>query len=319
MVQIINLIRGEKVRKVIFILGTLFLSIIIILNILFTANLSASEHIEIKFNNVIYILGVILLAGIIYFITKIIDKKLYNYNDFEQKKHLRKNIFKVILVIYILINIMWIILANPAVVGDSIHVCNLAQTFYRGNPNQFLNSGTYAGITLKQYMQAYPQQITLAFVFSIFFRIIHFDVLEVLRLLNIIGNIAIVISLYKINNQLSKKYKTNKVLLLALILTFIPLVMLITFIYGDTPSLALCLFSVYFVMKYVETKQIKYIVTASLFTMVAYMLRMNTLIFIIATVIYMILNLLQEKTIKEKYYHIYNAFINSKKLLLFKI
>ena len=73
-------------------------------------------------------------------------------------------------------------------------------------------------------------------------------------------------------------------MLFTLIFTFISLTMLSTFIYGDTPGLALCLFSVYFMMKYTKEKAIKYPIYASFCTMVAYMMRMNSLIFIIATV-----------------------------------
>ena len=47
-------------------------------------------------------------------------------------------------------------------------------------------------------------------------------------------------------------------------------------------------------MRYTETKKIKYPIFASIFTMIAYMARMNSLIFIIATVIYMLLNLIKE-------------------------
>lgn len=282
-------------KKIIHILGILFLMIVIILNLLFVANLDESEHIEIKFNSFVYIIGIILLGILIYFLSKIINEHLYNEDISASKKKYRRILFIVAFAIYILFNIIWAIKINPRVVGDSVHVCNLAQTFYRGNLEEFLPNMTYAGIPLSEYMQAYPQQISLAFVFSIFFRIIHFDrVMEVLRVLNIIGNILIVIAVYKINTQLSKKYKTNKVLLFILILTFVSLPMLLTFIYGDIPSLALCLFSVYFMMKYTETKKFKYPILSSIFTMVAYMMRMNTLIFIIATVIYLLLCIFKE-------------------------
>src|SRR5699024_5695668 len=119
-----------------------------------------------------------------------------------------------------------------------------------------------------------------------------------LRVLNILANILIVFSIYKIGVQLSKKYRINKILLFILILTFISLPMLSTFIYGDIPSLALCLLSVYFMMRYTETKKWQYPVFASLLTMLAYMMRMNSLIFIIATVIYLLLNLFKGITKK---------------------
>ena len=240
-------------KKIIYICGILALAMVLILNILFTANLDASEHITISFNSIIYVILLALLAGAIFYIAYILDKHLYN-EETEKKKKIRKVLLIVSMAIYIIFIICWVIFVRPAVVGDQIHAANLAQTFFRGNLEEFLPNMTYAGIPLSEYMQAYHQQISLSFVFSLFFRIIHFDTLEVLRVLNILANILIVFSIYKIGVQLSKKYRINKILLFILILTFISLPMLSTFIYGDIPSLALCLLSVYFMMRYTETK-----------------------------------------------------------------
>lgn len=276
-------------KKFICFIGIICLAIIIILNLIFTANLDSAEHIAINNNSTIYVVGLILVGVLLFFATKAINKHLYD--DTDSKRKVRKFLFIGAFAIYIIFNIVWTIAVRPPIVGDQIHACNLAQTFYRGNLEEFLPNMTYAGIPLSEYMQSYHQQSSLAFVFSIFFRLIHFDEVAILRVLSVIGNIFIVIALYKIVNQLSKKYKTNKVLLLTLILTFMSLPMLSTFIYGDIPSLALCLFSVYFMMKYTETKKILYPIFAAIFTMIAYMMRMNSLIFIIATVIYLLLNL----------------------------
>ncbi len=284
-------------KKIIYFIGLLSLVAVIVLNILFTAVLDNSEHITIHFNSIVYVLGLILVGLFLFFATKIANKHLCE-TDSAFKKKLRKILFVGSFLLYILFMIIWCIVIRPPIVGDQIHACNLAQTFYSGNLEEYLPNMTYAGIPLSEYMQAYHQQISLSFVFSLFFRIIHFDGIGVLRVLNIIGSIFMVIALLKINKQLTKKYATNKVLLLTLIFTFIPLPMLCTFIYGDIPSLALCLFTVYFMMRYIETKQMKYAVFASICTMFAYMMRMNSLIFIIATTIYLVLNLLKEITKK---------------------
>jgi hypothetical protein len=277
--------RSKKLKKIIYVFGIFFIAIVLILNLIFTANLDASEHITINYNSIIYILGLIIFGLGLFFGSKILDEKLKLLDDKKKKK-----LEIIVIVIYALFNCIWCIVVRPAVVGDQIHAYNLAQTFYSGDDEKFLSNLTYAGIPLIEYMQAYHQQISLAFVFSIVFRIIHFDELGVLRALNIIGNVAIVIALIFINKQISKSYETNKVRLLLFIVTFMSLSMLSTFIYGDIPSIALCLFSVYFVMKYRETGKNKYVLFASIFTMIAFMMRMNSLIFIIATCIYLILN-----------------------------
>ena len=274
-------------KKIIYVLSIIFLFIITILNIIFTAKLDVSEHITIMNNSVIYILGVLLLGLGIYAITEFVNRQLYK-EDSSQKKKKRKILFILVIVFYSIFNILWIIFIRPPIVGDQIHACNLAQTFYNNNLEQFLPNMTYAGIPLSQYMQSYHQQISLAFVFSLFFRLIHFDTIELLRVLNVISTIVIVIALYKICKQLSKKYQANKSRLLFLILTFVSLPMISTFIYGDLPSLALCLFSVYFMMKFTETKKLTYPILASIFTMFAYMMRMNCLIFVIATAMYLL-------------------------------
>lgn len=274
-------------KKVIHILGIIFLAIIIILNLVFTAKLDASEHISINYNSFIYTIGIIASGIIIYMLTK-------KANGHIETKENKKRILIIAVIAYIIFNIIWVILVNPPIVGDQIHACNLAQTFYRNNLEEFLPDMTYAGIPLGQYMQSYHQQISLSFVFSMFFRIIHFDGIGILRALNVIGNILMIVALYKIGKQLSKKYEINNVRLFILILTFVSIPMLSTFIYGDVPSLALCLFAVYFMMKYAETQKIKYPIFAAILTMIAYMMRMNSLIFIIATTIYLILNLFKE-------------------------
>ena len=295
-------------KKLISLIGIICLIIVISLNLIFTAHLDASEHITIMNNNFIYVLGIIILGIFILFATNIINKKIYSENS-ENNKKKRKIFFIIALSIYAILNILWVIFVRPPIVGDQIHACNLAQTFYNNNLDEFLPNMTYAGIPLSQYMQSYHQQISLAFVFSMFFRLIHFDGFGALIALNVIGNIMIVIALLKIGEQLSKKYKMNKVQLLFFILTFISLPMLSTFIYGDIPSLALCLFSTYFMMIYIETDKILYPIGASIFTMIAYMMRMNCLIFIIATVIYLVFNLFKNIIIKTWKENILNILV----------
>lgn len=275
-------------KKIIYFLGVVFLTIIISLNLLYTSFIDNSEHINIFYNPWYYNLAILLISIGIYYISIIIDK-------FIRKKGItsKKKILKIIVFIYAISNISWVIFINPKVVGDSVHVCNLAQTFSRNNPQDFLFNSTYVGVSLYEYMQAYTQQIPLAFIYSIIFKILHFDIMEILRSINIISNIAIIIAIYKIHLIISKENKGNISLLFLLVLTFFTLPLLTTFIYGDLPSLALCLFSVYFMMRFNKNKKIKYFWTSALCMTIAYMMRMNSLIFIIATVIYMILNLIK--------------------------
>ena len=208
-------------KKIIVFLGVIFLLTIIILNIIYTSTLDLSEHITINNNSILYIIGIIITGLLIYFISRTINKYITNQKDLKVKMKINKIFLFISLFIYITFTIVWTILVRPPIVGDQIHVCNLAQTFYSGDLEEYLPDMTYAGIPLSEYMQLYHQQIPLAFVYSLFFKLIHFDGIGILRVLNVIAIFFIVFAIYKINQQLSKKYETNKVLLFILILTFI--------------------------------------------------------------------------------------------------
>ena len=275
-------------KKFIAVLGILFLTIIVILNLIYTTDMTASEQITTHFNSVLFVIGLIVVGVILFSITYFVNKFLFHDTETKNKHKLRVALFVIMLLLYIVFTVVFNIVVRPYVVGDSVHVANLAQTFYREN-DELLSHGTYLGISLFEYMQAYPQQISLAFVFSIIFDIIHYDLMEVLRIFNIQCILLMVFAVYKITRQLEKTYPVNKVRMLVLLLTFFTIPMLTTFLYGDIPSLAFCLLSVFLIMKYNETKRIRYVVLSIIFTMLAYMMRMNSLIFIIATVIYLLL------------------------------
>ena len=288
------------------IIGIIFLVIVIALNLIFTADLDASEHITISYNNIFYIIGLIVIGLIIYFVSNILNK--YLYKD-EKKKKLRKILFISAISIYIIADILWTIFVRAPIVGDQVHVNSMGQLFYRGYDEAIINSNTYAGIPLGEYIQAYNQQIPQAFLYSLFFRLIHIDEFGTPRALNVIAIIIILVAIYKIGNMISKNHKVNKVRLMVLFLTFLSLPMLSTFVYGDIPSLAFALLSVYYMMKFMDYNKLKYFTLATIFSMIAYMFRMNSLIFVIATVIYLLFNLftkITSKTVKE---NIINALL----------
>ena len=281
-------------KKIIYFFGIIFLSIIIVFNLICTTYLSKYETISFTLHSVFYIAGLVIASLLLFFITKFVNDKLYA-EESNYKREVRKVLLISFFIIYAAFTILWTICVVPNIGADQIHVCSLAQAMYRGGDvTDILSSNTYANIPLSDYIQGYSQQIPLAFLYSLFFKIIHCDFIALLRILNVISNFLIVLAIYKIGSQLSQKYKINKVLLLTLIMTFISLPMLSTCVYGDIPGLTCCLFSVYFTMKYTETKKIKHLLFSALFMMVAYMFRMNSLIFIIATVMYLLLNLWKE-------------------------
>lgn len=280
----------EKLKKIISIIGIICLVIVLVVNLIFTVTLGMEEVAIIKFNSFIYLIFLILTAFFIFVLTKLIDENL--------KTKSKKIIFTIFFILFILFNIIWIVKVRPPIIGDTGHVCDLAESMYK-NDLTILSRTSYAGVPISAYMQGYRQQISLAFVFSLFFRLIHSSFRDGLRIFNVLGNLLIIISLYKIVKELSKDYKVNKSLLVFSALTFFTLPLTSTFVYGDTICTAFCLLSVYFIMKYTNKNNIKYVLFSSLSFMMAYIMRMNSLIFLIAIIMYLGLYLLKEISLKN--------------------
>jgi len=94
------------VKKLIQILGIVALAIVVILNIVYTADMNSGEQISIKFSSFIYIIGLIITAILIYFITEVINKHLYNGINEEKKHKLRKWIVAIAIVLYLILNVV---------------------------------------------------------------------------------------------------------------------------------------------------------------------------------------------------------------------
>ena len=275
-------------KKVIMVIGILILVMLTILNILLSTRFETGEITNITYNGFVYIIGLLLGCGLIFFATKKLDKILYN------KEKVKKILWIGAISLYCLFNIIWVLSVRIGNIGDTGAVCDIAKSIYYDDTTILDKINFYAGLPVRTYMQMYHQQIPLAFLFSILLRIINSSNGELIRGFNVVANVLIFYALFLINKQISKTYNTNKTFLTILILTFFPLSMLSTFVYGDIPSLTLGLYAIYFIMKYTETNSLKYAFFSGITSMFAYMFRMNSIIFVIGIVIYLMLNMFKE-------------------------
>lgn len=166
-----------------------------------------------------------------------------------------------------------------------------------GTLNEVIEKGTTYGVKLPNhiYMERYSQQFTLAFIWSILFRIAQSTDFVIIEYMNAICNGITVIAIYLICKELSKRYNINKYLGIFMTVTFMAVSALAVYIYGDVSSLAFALLSIYFIMRYINLKKFRYVLLSAICMAFAYMLRMNILIFIIAVVIYLFLDIISEK------------------------
>ena len=144
-------------KKFISIIGIVLLAILILINLVSTAYLDVNESIDINFNSVSYLLGLITLSLFIFFITKLINLHLFE-KDNDTKKKIRTIMFFVFLLIYFLFNVIWIITITPAILADAAHVCDTAKLFL-SKSNSALSNPTYSGISLLEYLRGISSAI----------------------------------------------------------------------------------------------------------------------------------------------------------------
>ena len=286
---------SKFLKNIICIIGISILTIVVILNIDYNTVINAEEIAKVNFNNWLILLGLVLLTAIIY-LSAIMLKR---YCKKIKKKYL---IFGLVILIYVLMQVVWINVRVAKPAADQYTTYQLAIAMKENQLEDSLNNSLIYEFKYPHlYFERYSQQFTLAFVWSIMFKILNSTDVLIPQYFNIFSNALLAITIFLITGEISKKYKVNKYLSLILYLTFISLPLLATFVYGDLSGLSFAMLGVYFIMKYTRTRKIKYAIFSSISTAFAYMLRMNILIFILAMIIYLILDLISKKESLKHY------------------
>lgn len=269
------------IKNIIVAIAFLLCIIVFGLNIIYIANVCNSwqEIVNISYFGIGNLIIVGLIAvGLIQIINWIENKK--EKNEKKLTKKVKTVIILSLLFIYFIIGMIWIVVRDATPVADSMRVYEAAVDMYKGQ-----------GLTNLKYFELNPQNLLLSFAFSLFFKLFNSSNLLIIKIINIIANCFTILGLYFITKLLKKDYQIKESKCLILSLTYIPIMLLINFIYGDLVSLPFDIFGLYFLMKYGKEKKIKYFVVSALLLMIAVILRMNNLIFVVAGIIYIFMNL----------------------------
>ena len=270
-------------KKILIIISIIVFLGIIILNLIFVSNTDNLGHISIEYVKFSQLFISILIAVVIMAISHYLNKIKLN-------KVAKITIMIILILIYVLVQIRWsnTTIGQPS--GDQRIIYNMAKDYINENNESLYQS---------EYLSKCPQQRSLLVMYILIMKIVNSTDYVWLYLINILSNVLSVFALYLILNRLSEKYTVNKVLFGILTLTFIPIILLCNFIYGDFIGLAFILFSVYFIMEYVKKNKKAYAIISAVLAAIALMFRMQYIIFAIAILIYLILNLKKKSVFKE--------------------
>lgn len=161
-------------------------------------------------------------------------------------------------------------------------------------------NGDTETIKNSKYIEKYPYQIGMIWIMGILYKIFNCTNYRLLQCLNIVANIITFIFMYLIFKKMSKKYEVNEIVYWVMCLTFVPLVLLTTYVYGDYIGMALSTIGIYYIMNYKEKGKSINLVISSIAMALAYITKTNYLILILAILIYLVMYLIQDISKKEK-------------------
>ena len=211
-----------------------------------------------------------------------VSKKI---EEIKLSKKLKVAILIIFIIVYSVAQVYWINIRNATPAWDQGSVYSIAVKMYENKWEELKNS---------QYLELCPQQITIAATFSAIFKMFSSTSVKIIQYANVIANVLTILATLLISKNLNKQYRVNISRVLILIGTFFTLPLLSTFVYGDLISIPMCLFAIYYIMEYEMKKKKRSLIISAIFMAIGYTVRMNNLIFIIALVIYLILNVIKE-------------------------
>lgn len=271
--------KEKKYLKRIIIIIVFLVSLFILgINIFYINNINENEDSQINYMNVkqILISGILIICIIVFSLL---------YCKIHINKALKKIIILTLLFLYTVCQIFWIQNTFGEQFADSQIVITTAEEIYDNKKD----------LTYKEYIQYYTQQLNLSVFFASIYKIFNTNNIRVLQYFNIISNTLTILGLYLIVLKIQKNNEINKILFWVLSLTFIPIIMLSMFVYGDFIGLSFAIYSIYFSINYIEKKKKRYLFISSIFLSIACFIRMNYSILIIANVIYWIIEFCYNK------------------------
>ncbi len=271
---------NKWLKKIIYGIAFVAIAAVLLFNIVYINNIDNGEFSSIERESILHLIFSIIIAiGIVIISYSICKLKI--------EIKIKKIVLIIGLLLYAGIQVIWIHQAIALPYADSDQVLIIARGMIEKgelNPYCFM------------YIQYYPQQLTLATVIAFIFKIFNTTNHIILQYINVIANIFTVCGLYSILKSLSKEYKINKILFFIMITTFVPIILLSNFVYGDFIGLAFVIWATEFAIKYTKTKKKRNIILTGILMSIACLVRMNYFIFAIAIVIYLGINLLETKS-----------------------
>lgn len=258
-----------------------FIFIFSICNIFFTAKINELESNTVVFNNGLSVINIFIVLIMLLFLYILIKNNFFNINE--------KYFLSGFLLLSIIVGLIWVFINDPVIkeAGDSYNCFQAAKK---------IASGNYDPLGYATYVSVYPNNIGFITYLIILIKIFGESItLYLSRIINIVFVLLGYLSLYGICKLQFKNNRIVNCTLIYILFFSLQFVFYSFMIYGNCISYSLALISVYFLLKYFSIKKSSYLFLSSIAIIGAITIKENSLIILIAEIIYLLLYLLKTK------------------------
>lgn len=274
MLKVFNSV-SEKIIKGCFFFFVLIFSIA---NIFFTTFVNRSTYNEeFKFVSIVNVLIVLILIALLFLLIK---KNFFNISD-------RKLLISFLIFSFI-IGTIWICINDSELksLDDSYNCFHAALNIVSGN---------YESLSYKSYLSVYPNNAGFITYLIVMIKLFGSN-LYIIRFVNLVFVLIGYLSLYGICNILFKDRMVNYILIY-LLYGSSQFIFYSFIVYGNCISYSLGLFSIYFLLSYLDFNKISHLFISVISIIISIMIKNNSLIILISEIIYLFIHFVNKKKI----------------------
>lgn len=237
----------------------------------------AGEDCHFKFDNIF--LNVLYSIGALAFLYFIYRKILPKINE--------KILITLSIIFSLSLGLLWVNYVKLKPISDQSMVIYCAECLLDNNLSNILKPG--------EYLNRNPHQLGFVTYIMAIFQLFNTRDPIILQKLNVIYSTINTVLLYLICKQLFKQDLIRKLSLLLITFFSIYWIFLNTHVYGNIPGLMFALVATLFTLKYLEENKLYKIIIIALSLTMAYLLKSNYEIFLLAIAIILLLHSIQSK------------------------
>ena len=208
-----------------------------------------------------------------------------------------------LLAAYIIIGMGYVFITQLKPATDQWHLIKIAEEMHQGNFSGFLQEGYLndEGMT-EGYMYLYPHQSGFLLLIYYVMYIFGNNTYLVVQFLNVI---ATGISFYFLYKIIAVVWQKNSILYILMEMAFLPLLLYMTFIYGNTLSFAAAVCAIYLEYCFFYNPKLQYAIISAMLISLSTIWKSNSLIILSAMIllaIYIICKLNEKQRLKAVIY-----------------